>query len=156
MLAYSFHVVRVAILTLALLFSFTSAKLLRRDPASGTVHVRDEPHVKYRVPSAKPLAESATSQTTTPMAATGPTFQITEQELKTLLGIKLEFDLNLDVVHSHVDAAAVGRAQSSVVRIPVHIKIHELTIGGILVPSLAVEDVNLQSDPVNYGNIRVI
>ncbi|KAG0077705.1 hypothetical protein BGZ92_001815 [Podila epicladia] len=153
MLARSFHVVRVAILTL-LLFSLTSAELSRRNPASGTVYVGDEPQAQYRAPSAEPLAESAASQIT-PVTAAGPTFQITEQELKNLLGTKLGFDLNLDVVHGHVDAAD-DRAQSSAVRIPVHIKVHELTIGGILAPSLTVKDVNLQSDPVNYGNIRVI
>ncbi|KAG0026778.1 hypothetical protein BGZ82_009302 [Podila clonocystis] len=155
MLALSFHVVRAAFLSLALIFSFISANLSRRDPnASGTVHVRDESHIKYRAPAAKLLAESATSQTTA-IAATAPTFQISEEELKNVLGIKLEFDLNLDVVHDSVDAV-VGRTQSSVGRIPVHIKIHELTIGGILAPSLTVNDVNLQSDPVNYGNMRVI
>ncbi|KAG0030200.1 hypothetical protein BGZ81_002968 [Podila clonocystis] len=155
MIAFSFHVVRATILSLALIFSFIYADLSRRDPnASGTVHVRDESHVKYRAPSSKLLAESAASQTT-PIAATAPTFQISEQQLKNLLGIKLEFDLNLNVGHDSVDPA-VGRTQSSVGRIPVHIKIHELTIGGILAPSLTVKDVNLQSDPVNYGNMRVI
>ncbi|KAG0331647.1 hypothetical protein BG000_010714 [Podila horticola] len=163
MLFHPSQVARVVLLALALHFSFSSAELSRHDPnASGTVHVRNERglpelsgnvNFKYRNPSAESPAPSTTSYAA-PIADTmAPTFQITEQELKNLLGIKLEFDLNIDVVYNHDDAVdrALGMG-----RIPVHIKIHELTIGGILAPSLTVKDINLQSDPVNYGNIRVI
>ncbi|KAF8977746.1 hypothetical protein BGZ52_006753 [Haplosporangium bisporale] len=167
MLAHSSHVARITVLALALLVSIVYAK------ASGTVHVRDEPrgpdllgnvNFKY-VPSplanyktrplssARPFAHPNIAHATPAMSSTAPTLQISEQELKNLLGINLELDLSLEVVHDTDDAVAQTR---SVGRIPVHIKVHELTIGGILAPSLNVKDVNLQTDPVNYGNIRVI
>ncbi|KAF9385028.1 hypothetical protein CPB97_005178 [Podila verticillata] len=166
MLSHSSHVARITVLALALLVSIAYAN------ASGTVHVRDEPrrpdlsgnaNFKY-VPSplanykarplssTKPFAQPNIAHTTLATSSAAPTLQISEQELKNLLGITLEFDLNLEVVH---DVDAVVQAQS-VGRIPVHIKVHELTIGGILAPSLKVKEVNLQADPVNYGNIRVI
>lgn len=167
MLSHSSHAARIAVLALALMITIAYAK------ASDTVHVWDEPrrpdllgnvNLKF-VPSpfandkarplssAKPSAQPNIAHATLATSATAPMFQISEQELKNLLGIHLEFDLNLEVMHD-VDAAVAQARRVS--RIPVHIKVHELTIGGILAPSLKAKDVNQQADPVNYGNIRVI
>ncbi|KAG0336932.1 hypothetical protein BG004_007854, partial [Podila humilis] len=98
-----------------------------------------------------------------------PTLKISKQELERLLGIKLNLDLNLDIMSSDEispctattstkgtgDGSDKNPSRFLVGRIPVHIKIHSLTIGGVLAPALSVKDMNRQLDSVNYGDIKV-
>ncbi|KAF9430809.1 hypothetical protein BGZ94_003598 [Podila epigama] len=83
---------------------------------------------------------------------TRPTIRLSEHDLQSLLGpgIELNLHLNLDILKG----GPQDKNQPILGRIPVHVKIHRLTIGGILAPTSSVHNVNEQSDPVNYGNWR--
>ncbi|KAF9277533.1 hypothetical protein BGZ68_009228 [Mortierella alpina] len=91
---------------------------------------------------------------------TDPTrFRITKTQLESLLSLALE-TFTLEVVSDEKpDTSMTGDHQHQPVRvlgkIPIHLRVKELQIGGVSIPRLQTESVNAEMDGVNYGNLRV-
>ncbi|KAF9994521.1 hypothetical protein BGZ80_000722 [Entomortierella chlamydospora] len=113
------------------------------------------PPLSSRSLTLDPMLESRAS---TEKHASQP-IEITKKQLEKLLGLALDTTFNLKVMSDNSDFKAgneVGDSGSELLgTIPVHLKIKELKIGGILAPKIETESLNLKVDPSNFGNIKI-
>ncbi|KAI1313368.1 hypothetical protein EDD11_002678 [Mortierella claussenii] len=78
--------------------------------------------------------------------------QVSKKQLEAILGLALDahFDLNVvseELIPENGTSEVMGT-------IPVHLKVKELTVGGVSTPVIDVSSINQKVDPINYGNIR--
>lgn len=91
-----------------------------------------------------------------------PNLPMTKSQLEQVLGSALDVKFNLEVLadrdseKSEGDSIRDGGMEPKVLgQIPVHLKVHHLSIGGVLIPTMTSEFINKEQGPVNYGNIHV-
>lgn len=83
---------------------------------------------------------------------------ISKEQLEKLLGVVMDTTFILDVLADDkqvfTDMGQGHRVTGLLGRIPVHFKIQEMTVGGVTLPRVKAESLNLKTDPVNFGNIE--
>ncbi|KAF9566620.1 hypothetical protein EC968_003712 [Mortierella alpina] len=83
--------------------------------------------------------------------------RVTKTQLETMLGLALDTQFTLEVISDETPNSVKGDQQPTRVvlgRIPVHLRVKELQIGGVSAPHLQTESVNAKLGGVNYGTIR--
>ncbi|KAG0054803.1 hypothetical protein BGZ83_010365 [Gryganskiella cystojenkinii] len=79
-------------------------------------------------------------------------YSATKKQLEEVLGYALDVKFKLEVLSD--EDKGTSKNTKVLGEIPVHLKVHQLTIGGVLVPTMASSVVNEQMGPLNYGNIH--
>ncbi|KAF9942212.1 hypothetical protein BGZ67_002544 [Mortierella alpina] len=84
-------------------------------------------------------------------------FRITKTQLESFLGLALDTLFTLEVISDEdPDSRRSDQQHVRVLgKIPVHLRVKELQIGGVSIPRLQAESVNAKMGGVNYGNIQV-
>ncbi|KAF9115267.1 hypothetical protein BGX27_008388 [Mortierella sp. AM989] len=108
-----------------------------------------------------PYAQSANSKLEfdTITKETEPqTIEITQKQLEEALVFALNVKFNLKIV-SDTSSLDLGNEESDsdqeqMGTIPVHLKVKELTIGGVLAPHISTESWNQKVSSLNFGNIQ--
>ncbi|KAF8976555.1 hypothetical protein BGZ46_008169 [Entomortierella lignicola] len=84
--------------------------------------------------------------------------EMTKTQFEELIGLALDVEFDLNVISDTTDPEFGNEDSGSdselLGKIPVHLKIKELKIGGSLVPKMIAENWNLKVDPLNFGNIH--
>ncbi|KAG0254606.1 hypothetical protein BG011_005628 [Mortierella polycephala] len=134
------------ILTFIFTLTFACALILAPSPAcSVALLARTETFVVY------PPNPSLTVSPIARHSNSFHEFQITKSQLEHVLGPALDAKLDLQVMSDEPDPVTGQHALLG--RIPVHLRVNKLKIGGVSVSRLMTQSVNEKRDPVNFGNI---
>ncbi|KAG0284013.1 hypothetical protein BGZ96_011631 [Linnemannia gamsii] len=82
-----------------------------------------------------------------------PVFQVTKSQFEDVLRKSLHINFRLQVVSASNKDKDDEREVLG--EIPVQITIHNFRLGGLSAPRVFSQSLNVQHDPVNYGNIRI-
>ncbi|KAG0366294.1 hypothetical protein BGZ54_005553 [Gamsiella multidivaricata] len=123
---------------------------LVRSPAPTPQH-EPQPQKSTR-PDYVPQSESQSISSSVRSEVPPENLHIGEKQLEDLLSLALDAQFYLEVMSDKADAKG---HQESLGTIPVHLRVKELTIGGVSVPSIHAESLNRVVGPINFGNVRI-
>ncbi|KAI8357644.1 hypothetical protein B0O80DRAFT_293861 [Mortierella sp. GBAus27b] len=80
---------------------------------------------------------------------------ISKEQLEKLLGLVMDTKFNLEVLEDTKGHEGMDRRPPEYLgRIPVHLKVRELKIGGVTMPRILADSENSKANPINYGNVE--